>query len=156
MIETLDSLEDFESRKDMLKGIFNNIQKALETKTYDELYYFLPQLLDMPNLPSSKVMDANLKEKVRALKTKVAKELKDIAIIMYKDSTGIIKELNETLKYINWYVEIVKSVDEKYTLSKKEKGAIDFTDYEHLALQALEDENIRNKYKWKSNRSKCR
>ena len=146
MIDTLDSLDDFESRRDMLKIVLNNINIAINTTDYDQLYNFLPQLLDIPRLPSTKVTDEDLKEQVKSLKTKVSDELKDIAIIMYKDSKGIIKELNDTLKYINWYAEIIKSLDEKYTLAKKEKSAIDFLDYEHLALKALEDENARNKY----------
>lgn len=146
MIDQLDSLDDFESRKDMLKVVLNNIDSAINTDTYDELYNFLPQLLNMPRLPSTKVTDEELKEQVRDLKTKIADEFKDIANIMYKDSTGIIRELNDSLKYINWYKIVIKEVDEKYTLAKKEKCCIDFSDYEHLAIKALQDENTRNKY----------
>ncbi|MBQ8044233.1 MAG: helicase-exonuclease AddAB subunit AddA [Clostridia bacterium] len=146
MIDSLDLLDDFESRKDMLKVILNNINMAIETKSYDELFEALPQLLDMPRLPSTKVIDEELKEQVKALKTKASDELKDIANIMYKDSQGIIQELNETLKYITWYKQVVQAVDAKYTEAKKEKCSIDFADYEHLALKALEDENTRNKY----------
>lgn len=149
MIDSLDSLDDFASRQDMLRLILNDINIAIGTNKYDELYYLLPQLLDMPRLPSSKVTDDELKEQVKALKTKVSDEFKDIANIMYKDSKGIIQELNETLKYINWYKDVVKAVDEKYTAAKKDKCSIDFSDYEHLALKALEDENTRNKYKEK-------
>lgn len=146
MIDKLDSLDDFESRKDMLKVVLNNIDSAINTDTYDKLYNFLPQLLDMPRLPSTKVTDEELKEQVRDLKTKVSDEFKDIANIMYKDSLGIIRELNDSLKYINWYKTVIKEVDEKYTLVKKEKCCIDFSDYEHLAIKALQDENTRNKY----------
>jgi len=145
-IDELDGIEDFTSRKDMLKVILKNIQGALDTKTYDEFYSYIPQLLDMPRLPSTKVIDEELKEEVKALKNKISEELKDIAIIVYKDSAGIIQELNDSLKYINWYRSIVEIVDEKYMLAKKEKCAIDFADYEHLALKALEDKNTKNKY----------
>ncbi len=146
MVDSLDGLDDFLTRKDMLKVILDNIYEALETNTYDDLYNMLPKLLDMPRLPSTKVVDEELKEEVKALKNKASEELKDIAKIMYKDSQGIIEELNSTLKYIKWYKYIIEQVDEKYTLAKKEKCAIDFADYEHLALKALEDENVRRKY----------
>lgn len=149
MIDTLDSLDDFESRQEMLKVILNNINLALNTTTYDELYNVLPEILNMPRLPSTKVTDEELRDKVKDLKDKVVKELKDITNIMYKDSCGIITELNGSLKYINWYVAVVRAVDEKYTAAKREKCSIDFADYEHLALKALTDENTRNKYKEK-------
>ncbi len=149
MSDLLDTLEDFKSRQDMFKIILNNLNIAIGLEGYDELYNFLPQLLDMPRLPSNKVTDEALKEEVRALKKKASDEIKDIASIMYKNSAGIIKELNDTLKYINWYASVVKTVDEKYTAAKKEKCSIDFADYEHLALKALEQEDIKQKYKEK-------
>ena len=146
MIDCLDGLDDFLTRKDMLKVVLDNICEALETNTYDDLYNMLPKLLDMPRLPSTKVVDEELKEEVKALKNKAQEEIKDIAKIVYKDSKGIIEELNNTLKYIEWYKYIIEQVDEKYALAKKEKCAIDFADYEHLALKTLEDENVRRKY----------
>ena len=146
MVDNLDGLDDFLTRKDMLKVILANICEALETNTYDDLYNMIPKLLDMPRLPSTKVVDEELKEEVKALKNKASEELKEIARIMYKDSRGIIRELNDTLKYIKWYKYIIEQVDEKYTLAKKERCSIDFADYEHLALKALEDENVRRKY----------
>jgi len=149
MIETLSGLDEFISRRDMLNLILDKISCAIETVTYDELYNLLPALLDMPRVPTTKVVDEELREGVKALKNKVSEEIKDIAKIMYKDSAGIIQELNNNLKYVKWYKDIVKAVDEKYTLAKKEKSTIDFADYEHLALKALEDENVRNKYKEK-------
>ena len=147
MIEELDSLEDFESRKEMLKVILNSIELALSKQTYDELYNTIPVLLDMPRLPSSKVGDEDLKEQIKTLKQKVSDELKDIANIVYKDSKSIIQELNSSLKYINWYKTIIEKVNDKYMALKKEKCSIDFADYEHLALKALEDENVVEKYK---------
>lgn len=142
----IEDIDEFESRCDMLKGILRNINNALQMNQYDELHNFLPQLLDLPRLPSTKVTDDDLKEQVKSLKTKVAEELKDISIIMYKDSNGIIQELNNNLKYINWYADVVKKVEQHYTELKKQKCSIDFSDYEHLALLALDDENTKNKY----------
>lgn len=146
MVDSLDGLDDFLTRKDMLEVILGNICEALTTNTYEDLYNMLPKLLDMPRLPSTKVIDEDLKERVKALKNSVNEEFKDIAKIMYKDSKGIIEELNNTLKYIEWYKYIIQQVDEKYAMAKKEKCSIDFADYEHLALKALEDENVRRKY----------
>lgn len=149
VIDSLDSLKDFETRQAMLKAILNNIENALATTTYDELYNLLPELLNMPRVPSTKVTDEELKEQVKELKEKVSKEVKGISVIMYKDSAGIIAELNDTLKYISWYIDVIKAVDERYSLAKREKCSIDFSDYEHLALKALQDENTKNKYKEK-------
>ena len=149
IIELLDSLEDFESRKEMLKIILNNITEAITKTTYDDMYEQLPKLLNIPNLPSTKVIDIELKEQVKDVKNKVVEELKNIANIMYKNSEGIITELNNSLQYVSWYVNVIKLVDEKYTKAKREKCSIDFSDYEHLALQALKDETIKNKYKEK-------
>lgn len=141
--------DEFLTRKDMLKQILDKINTAILFETYDELYNYMDELCALPRLPSTKVSDEDLNNEIKSVKTKVSDELKDIKVIIYKDSKGIIQELNDSAKYIYWYKDIVERVDEKYTEAKAQKKSIDFTDYEHLALKALEFDDVVDKYKSK-------
>lgn len=149
LIDKLDSVSEFETRRQVLIEIRDILNLLINTSTYDKLYEMINSDIKFSNLPNTKVSDETLKEEVYKLKKNVTNELKKIKTIIYKDSNGIIKELNETKKYLDWYIDVVKRVDEKYTNEKKKKSVIDFLDYEHLALEALEDESVVNKYKEK-------
>ncbi len=147
VIDKLDSVTDFETRKETLENILAIVKRAHSKETFDEIYAMRDELTVLPQLPKKAVPDEELKKEVSAVRNGCAKKLKNIVTkLIYKDSKGILAELNESLVYATWYKDIVKRVDEKYSLAKKEKALIDFSDYEHLTLKALEDEQTRKKY----------
>ena len=147
VIDKLDSVTDFETRKETLEKILAIVKRAYMKETFDEIYAMRDELTSLPQLPRKSVPDEELKNEVSAVRNSAAKKLKSIvAKLIYKDSKGILEELNSSLVYANWYKDVVKRVDEKYSLVKKEKALIDFSDYEHLTLEALEDEETRKKY----------
>ena len=147
IIDKLDSVTDFETRKTTLENILAIVKRAHSKETFDEIYAMRDELTSLPQLPKKAVPDEELKKEVSAVRNGCAKKLKNIVTkLIYKDSKGIIDELNATLVYASWYKDVIKRVDEKYTLAKKEKALIDFSDYEHLTLKALEDEETRKKY----------
>ena len=147
VIDKLDSVTDFETRKTTLENILAIVKRAHSKETFDEIYAMRDELTSLPQLPKKAVPDEELKKEVSTVRNGCAKKLKNIVTkLIYKDSKGIIDELNATLVYASWYKDVIKRVDEKYTLAKKEKALIDFSDYEHLTLKALEDEETRKKY----------
>ncbi len=147
VIDKLDSVSDFETRKEALENILAIVKRGYMKETFDEIYAMRDELTSLPQLPRKSVPDEELKKEVSAVRNSCAKKLKNIVTkLIYKDSKGILDELNSSLVYANWYKDIIKRVDEKYSLAKKEKALIDFSDYEHLTLEALEDEETRKKY----------
>ena len=147
-IDLLEGLQDFETRKEVLLIQKKYLEQMLNLNTIDDMYTYITNYSNL-RLPSTKITDEALNEQIKATKSSVEKQIKDTSKMLYNDSCNIIKELNEASKYINWYKQILLKVDMKYTELKKEKGVIDFSDYEHLALKALEDENVRKKYEEK-------
>jgi len=150
VIDRLEGIDDFSTRKDALKVILDRINITRACKTYNEIFNSVDTLLAFPAMPRTKVSDEELKEEVSALKTKIVDKLRGLVKkLIYKDTNGIIEELKSSLKYAKWYTTALEKIDTKYTLAKREKGVIDFSDYEHLTLEALKDESIKVKYKEK-------
>lgn len=146
LIDKLDGVDDFLTRKDMLKNIKCKIETCISLNSYDDMFNYLNILLDIPRSPSTRVSDEELKEEVSKLKTKVTAELKVLPNLLYKDTKGIIAELNDMAKYVIWYKEAILNIHERYMKYKTENGLIDFADYEQLTLKALDNEDIRKKY----------
>lgn len=146
-IDQLENIEDFSTRKDALRVILDRINITRACASYNEIFNSVDTLLSFPTMPRTKVADSELKDLVSDIKNKVVKKLRELVErLIYKDTNGIIQELNSCLKYAKWYTKMLTRLDEKYTLAKSEKGAIDFSDYEHLTLQALKNDEVRQKY----------
>jgi len=139
--------KDFESRLSILENMLEKIDDMRKMSLYDELYKYIHANLDFPRLPSSKCVNEELKKEVSDIKKKITTEIKNISKMIYKDTAGIINELNEMYGVLNWYVQITIRLNEIYNNKKKKAGYIDFADYEHLALKVLENEEICNQYK---------
>lgn len=146
LIDKLDSLDDFETRKEVLLQIKSKLEKCISLKKYDDIFHCMKELLDFPKMPSTKVSDEELKEEVKKVKNKVSNEIKSLSKILYKDTKEIVSELNMASKYVLWYKEAILKIHEKFTKYKNENGFIDFSDYEQLTLKALNDENTCKRY----------
>ena len=147
VIDSLDGLEDFATRRDALKVILDRIKTVISFNTYNEIFEYVDTMLTFPTMPRTKVTDVELREQVSDVKTKVTDKLRKLVEkLIYKDTKGIIDELNSSLKYAIWYSVALTRLDEKYSLAKRNKGVIDFSDYEQLTLEALKNDNIREKY----------
>lgn len=146
LIDKLEGIDDLLTRKDVLNNLKYKIDTCKNLDRYDEMFEYMPVLLESIRLPSTKVCDEDLKNEVTKVKNNVVKELKTLPNVLYKDTKGIVSELNEVAKYIVWYRECILKIHEKYSNYKIENGLVDFHDYEQLTLKAFEDENIRKKY----------
>ena len=138
--------KDFETRLYILENVQEKIERLQQLSLYDEIYKYIHNNLDFPRLPSSKCVNEELKKEVSDVKKKVINELKDISKMIYKDTEGILEELDEMYDIVNWYVNKVSEINRVYSNKKKKAGYIDFADYEHLALKVLEDEKICEEY----------
>lgn len=149
VLNQIEDMEDFRTRYDLLLNIKNKMEKVKFFETYDDMFEYINILDVSERLPSSKVSSEELKEEIKQVKTLASKYLKDIKKIAYKDTKNMILELNSMSKIIEYVLNMLIKIDEKYILKKKEKNVIDFTDIEHIALKALQNEKIANIYKEK-------
>lgn len=149
VLEKIEGLEDFKSRKDILENIYKRIIDIKNKNTYDNIFSYVQTLDISERLPSTKVSSEELRDEIKNVKTLASKYLKEIKVLAYKDTEGILDELNSMSHIIELFIDIIKSIDEKYIAKKKEKSVIDFSDIEHLALSALEDESIAETYREK-------
>lgn len=151
IIEKISLADDFTKHKQILDMLNNNIKNMLQQNTYDGIYHMLSTAVDLPNMPRYTGEDIETKDNVLNIKKKVTEEIKQISKIMYKDSCGIIQELNTMKCCVDWLFQYIEKVKQNYTEKKKIKGVVDFTDYEELTLIALQDELVVKKYKDKFN-----
>lgn len=138
--------KDFESRLKVLETLLEKVEELKMLNKFDDMYTFLKTKVPQLRLPSSKCANEQLKKEVVDIKKKTSDEINNISKIIYMDTKGILEELYSMYPVINWFVNCTKKVDEIYTEKKNITSQIDFNDYEHLALKALQDENIANQY----------
>lgn len=149
VLSQIEDMEDFRTRYEILLNIKNKIEKVKLFETYDEMFQYINILDVSERLPNSKVSSEELKEEVKQVKSLASKYLKDIKNIAYKDTKDMLLELNSMYDIVKYILNMILNVHEKYTLKKKEKNVIDFTDIEHIALKALQNKEIAKIYKEK-------
>jgi len=149
IIEEIELDDDLLKHKQILQILNNNIISLLEETTYDGIYNKIGSTCELPNMPRYTGDDVETKENILNIKKKITEEIKQLSKIMYKNSSEIIKELNMMKPCIEWLFEYIELVKQNYTEKKRKKGVVDFTDYEELALKALEDEQVVKRYKEK-------
>jgi len=147
LIDKLDGLDDFTKHRQILEMLNREIERILQEKAYDGIYNIISNPIELPNMPRYNGEDIETKDNVLNIKKKVTEEIKQLSKIMYKDSFGIIQELNSMKSCVEWLFEYIELVKHNYSEKKRKKGVVDFTDYEELALVALKDEQVVKRYK---------
>lgn len=91
------------------------------------------------------VVDEELLEVVKALRDEYKKIINSLfdGGVLERNMSNYIKDLEEFYPVMNCLYELVKSFGDRYKEKKLEKGILDFNDLEHYALEALEDEEVR-------------
>ncbi len=138
--------KDFESRLDVLENMLEKLESIKSLKLYDDLYNYIQNNLFFQRLPNSKCVNEDLKKEVTDIKKKITSEIDNILKIIYKDTKGIVQELNSMHGVLKWLNDIILRLDEIYYSKKKISGQIDFNDYEHLTLEILKNKEICKEY----------
>lgn len=122
---------------------FENFDKHFDD--WDELFKYSNNL-KLPRLTPTATKDANrvLLDEINEYRTFARDELKKCIGIFDVSNDDIEDEFSHCKIYVQKIIEIVNRVDEVFTDIKLKRNIIDFSDYEHLALKILQDEN---KYK---------
>lgn len=114
-------------------------------KTWEELYEAFTnyKFMTIARLSKKTEYDSILAEKLKDIRDdKIKKKVNDIRDDIFKFEPQNVKEnLKELYPVMRCLGELVLQLDEKYKNKKRERGLLDFSDLEHLALSILTTEN---------------
>lgn len=148
-VEMVENASGLESYLEVFKAdeiSINNLYSLCDA-SWEELYKGFSEVeFKTLRAPSKKVeYDKELAEKAKAFRTD---RVKEVINKIKKDSfrfkpEEIGKQLRELYPSMKCLSELVLQFDERYRLKKRERGLLDFSDLEHLALAILttEEEN---------------
>ena len=132
--------ESFKPYVEKYKNEYALILAASDKKmSYDMLYNAFS--VKFPTVRSDKA-DAQVKEYISGYRDKIKKDFKKIqGDCMPANRENAVKCMREIKPMILTLVNIVKDYENEFLRLKSEKGLIDFTDFEHMALKLLRDDN---------------
>lgn len=148
-ISSIDGVDEFLKHKEILNMLKAKLEQIINAQTYDDIFNLLNNLLELPKMPRYSGTDIETKDNINTLKKNISEDLKSYTKIIYKNTEGIVKELNDMRKYIVWLFSYIEKVKKTYSEKKRKKSVIDFNDYEELTIEALKNEEVVNKYKAK-------
>ena len=150
--EVLEEIYDCEDAKNYVLTLEEDVfvLKALDKiSTWDQMYEQISKI-EFANLKQARKAPDEIKDLVKEVREKMKKNIKEYLKenVFVASSNEIIEDLKLLYKYLTLISNLVKKLDEIYTLKKREKNIVDFSDIEHLCLKLLsENEDVRNIYK---------
>ncbi|MBQ9442109.1 MAG: helicase-exonuclease AddAB subunit AddA [Selenomonadaceae bacterium] len=139
--------ENFSLDSDLIK----NLLTALND--WDKLFSLLGNL-KFKTWSSKKIPDdlKFRKENLKKIRDDYKKKIENLKDIVTKPKSEIILEIENLSKPVRQLIELTKEFDKKFSAAKRERGIIDFSDMEHLALEIFNTdektaENYRKKFK---------
>ena len=127
----IQELKNYFEEEFVLK-IENNFSRLCQAKTYDE---FLASL-DYASISLPRGTEGEGKEIKQAIYD-TAKEIRELCV--YSGVSEMQEELESTFPYIEVIFEILKELDKRLALIKKEEGLYTFTDIQQMAIEIVED-----------------
>ena len=147
----VEGLEPYLENLDMDMMSLKSIEESLN-KGLDDIYKCLvsTKFSKLKTVRKNNVSDPEAQERVKdirnVIKKKIGKLNEDIFFMCPDDMLISIKE---SYPYMKELTELVIEFEERFSLAKKSKGALDFNDLEHLCLKILtnEDSNVAENFK---------
>ena len=114
------------------------VYNALNSPTWDGMCEALDYKYSSLYLKRGKTADIALCDRVKAMRDKAKKIAQNVVIdILTAPEQQVIQDMLSQTVYIRKLVDLVRDIDNEYTRIKTEKSVIDFSDFEHLCLRAL-------------------
>ena len=128
---------------DKMNGVFINL---FNSKSYEDIRYNIYNLEKLPILRNACEEAKKIKEEISSI-IKIIKEL-----TKYNSEEEIINSLLATKDYVTIIIEILKKLDNKINIYKKDNDSYEFIDIAKLAIKLLKEnplicEELKNKYK---------
>ena len=128
---------------DKMNSVFINL---FNSKSYEDIRYNVYNLEKLPILRNACEEAKKIKEEISSI-IKIIKEL-----TKYNSEEEIINSLLATKDYVTIIIEILKKLDNKINIYKKDNDSYEFIDIAKLAIKLLKEnplicEELKNKYK---------
>ena len=128
---------------DKMNSVFINL---FNSKSYEDIRYNIYNLEKLPILRNACEEAKKIKEEISSI-IKIIKEL-----TKYNSEEEIINSLLATKDYVTIIIEILKKLDNKISIYKKDNDSYEFIDIAKLAIKLLKEnplicEELKNKYK---------
>ena len=128
---------------DKMNSVFINL---FNSKSYEDIRYNVYNLEKLPILRNACEEAKKIKEEISSI-IKIIKEL-----TKYNSEEEIINSLLATKDYVTIIIEILKKLDNKINIYKKNNDSYEFIDIAKLAIKLLKEnplicEELKNKYK---------
>ena len=118
------------------------VEDALMADKNYESCYSLVQSIVFGKLPSSKEDDAVTKKEIQDCRDAAKKAVNQLKEKFFSLTPSYIEKDNKNVYVVlKKLTEAVKRTGDKYSLLKREKNLIDFSDYEHMVLSLLKTED---------------
>ena len=118
------------------------VEDALMADKNYESCYSLVQSIVFDKLPSSKEDDAITKKEIQDCRDAAKKAVNQLKEKFFSLTPSYIEKDNKNVYIVlKKLTEAVKRTGDKYSLLKREKNLIDFSDYEHMVLSLLKTED---------------
>jgi len=110
----------------------------LQAENWDELAAMLP--IPFPRVGAKKgVEDVVSAERVKALRTRVKKQLDKLAERFADTSNRLLYDLKQAAPAVRALMALVRDFGAEYEQEKRRRGVVDFSDLEHMAVRLLYD-----------------
>ncbi|MDD6795652.1 MAG: helicase-exonuclease AddAB subunit AddA [Clostridiaceae bacterium] len=132
-------IETFDSDIDSLKEIYNSLDESLDV-VYDKLSNM--KFAKLKTVRKNTVEDEDAQNSVKAIRDDVKKKigkLKEDIFSMSPDE--MLVSIQEVYPYMKKLCELIIEFEQRFGEAKKEKGALDFNDLEHLCLKILNNKD---------------
>ena len=94
--------------------------------------------IDFPKLGrATKVEDKALQEQVKSIRDRCKKRMEKISAAFAESSEELLEDMATVCPVVRELLELVMEFDRRYSLEKRRRDLVDFSDLEHLALNLL-------------------
>ncbi len=114
------------------------IEKLSEISDYDEIRGYLNEIswMRLPKVPAD--TDLSLKDEVSLIRSEIKNDVKDLKVNYFaQPAREAAQEMAYLLPSVEMLTQLAEFFSERFTLEKKNRNILDFSDLEHLTLKLL-------------------
>lgn len=131
----------------ILKGVYEASKEDIE-----KLYSTLNNVAfgKLKTVRKANVSDVNAQDRVKAIRDDIKKKVSKLRDDVFSMSPSeMLESIQATYPFMKELSNVVIEFEKRFAQAKKEKGALDFNDLEHLCLKILSNEetNVANNFK---------
>ncbi len=124
------------------------LAEALQAAASDSLLALIDarkavSFMRLPSLRSLSPEEAEARDRYKALRERIKKQLDDLSALLPADPQAAIADLERMQPALRGLAKLARELHRRFQEAKAERDLIDFTDLEHKALRVLSDPAIR-------------